>query len=57
MEFSRHEFWSGLPCPPLGDLPDPGIEHGSLMSPVLADFFFLTTSATCEAQEEIPKPQ
>ena len=26
MEFSRQEYWSGLPCPPLGDLPDPGIE-------------------------------
>ena len=26
MEFSRPESWSGLPCPPPGDLPDPGIE-------------------------------
>ena len=26
MEFSRQEYWSGLPCPPLGDLPDQGIE-------------------------------
>ena len=25
MEFSRQEYWSGLPCPPPGDLPDPGI--------------------------------
>jgi len=32
MEFSRQECWSGLPCPPLGDLPDPGIE---LKSPAL----------------------
>ena len=24
--FSRQEYWSGLPCPPLGDLPNPGIE-------------------------------
>ena len=56
MEFSRQEYWSGLPCPPPGDLPDPGIECGSLMSPALADFF-LTTNATCEAQEESPKPQ
>ena len=31
MEFSRQEYWSGLPCPPPGDLLDPGIE---LMSPV-----------------------
>ena len=29
MEFSRHEYWSGLPFPSPGDLPDPGIEHGS----------------------------
>ena len=26
MGFSRQEYWSGLPCPPLGDLLDPGIE-------------------------------
>ena len=30
MRFSRQEFWSGLPCPLLGDLPDPGIEPMSL---------------------------
>ena len=24
--FSRQDYWSGLPCPPLGDLPDPGVE-------------------------------
>ena len=35
MEFSRHEYWSGLPSPPPGDLPDPGIEPGSSMSPTL----------------------
>ena len=29
MEFSRQEYWSGLPFPPPGDLPDPGIEHRS----------------------------
>ena len=44
MGFSREEYWSGLPCPPPGDLPDPGIELGS---PSLADGF-LTTSATWE---------
>ena len=26
MGFSRQEYWSGLPCPPSGDFPDPGIE-------------------------------
>ena len=45
MGFSRQEYWSGLPCPPLGDLPDPGIEPGFLMSPALAGEFF-TTSAS-----------
>ena len=29
MGFSRQEYWSGLPCPPPGDLPDSGIEAGS----------------------------
>ena len=36
MRFSRQEYWSGLPCPSPGDLPDPGIEPASLMSPALA---------------------
>ena len=30
MGFSRQEYWSELPFPTLGDLPDPGIEHMSL---------------------------
>ena len=45
MGFFRQESWSGLPCPPPGDLPNPGIEP---MSPVLAAGFF-TISATREA--------
>ena len=36
MEFSGEEYGDGLPCPPPGDLPDPGIEPVSLMSPALA---------------------
>ena len=48
MGFSRQEYWSGLPCPSPGDLPDPGIEPMSLLSPALAGGFF-TTSATQEA--------
>ena len=51
MEFSRQEYWSGLPCPPPGDLPDPGIKLTSLMFPALAGGFF-TTSATWEAHTE-----
>ena len=35
-------YWSGLPRPPPGDLPDPGMGSGSLMSPALADRFFIT---------------
>ena len=40
--FPRQKYWSGLPCPPSGDLPDPGIESTSLASPDLADGFFTT---------------
>ena len=36
MGFSRQEYWSRLPFPPPGDLPDQGIEHSSLTSPALA---------------------
>ena len=46
--FSRQEYWSGLPSPPAGDLPDPGIEPQSLLAPALAGEFF-TTNATREA--------
>ena len=48
MEFSRQEYWSRLPFPPPGDIPDPGIEPESLVSPALAAWLF-TTSATWEA--------
>ena len=42
MRFSRKEYWSGLPLPSPGDLPNPGIEPVSLVSPVLAGRFFTT---------------
>ena len=45
MGFSRQENWSRLPCPPPGDLPNPGIEPTSSLA---GEFF--TTSATWEAQ-------
>ena len=45
MRFSRQEYWSGLSCPPPGDLPDPGIEPVSIMFYELAGRFF-TTRAT-----------
>ena len=44
---SLTEYWRGLPCPSSGDLPDPGIEPTSLMSPAFAGEFF-TMSATWE---------
>ena len=37
---SRQEHWSGLPLPPLGDLPDSGMEHASPASPALAGRLF-----------------
>ena len=44
MGVSRPEYWSGLPCPPLGDLPDPEIEPESLMSPAVAGPFLPTST-------------
>ena len=55
MEFSKQEYWSGLPFPLSGDLPHPGIEPASLASPALqADSLRLAPSGkptnvhTCE---------
>ena len=53
--FSRQVYWSGLPFPSPGDIPDTGIEPMSLMSPALARGFF-TTSITwdsCELSDEM----
>ena len=47
MEFSRQEYWSGLPFHSAGVLPDPGTELVSPLSPALAGGFF-TTRATWE---------
>ena len=41
----QQEYWSGLPCLPPGNLPSPGVELPSFLSPALAGRFF-TTSAT-----------
>ena len=49
MESSRQEYWSGLPFPIPGDLPDPGIKPMSFVSPALAGRFF-TKCATWEVQ-------
>ena len=44
--FSKQEYWSGLPCPPPGDLPSPGIKPVSAVSPALqADYWWATREA------------
>ena len=35
MGFFKQKYWTGLPCPFPGDLPDPGIEPASLISPTM----------------------
>ena len=47
MGFSRQEYWSGLPFPPPGVLPHPGIQPASLTSALGGEFF--NTSVTWEA--------
>ena len=37
MGFPRQEYWSGLPCPPPGDLPQPGIKLTSSAAPALQE--------------------
>ena len=44
MGFSRQGYWGGLPFPPPGDLPHPGIKSTSLMSPAVAGGFYTTTA-------------
>ena len=50
MKFSKQEYLRGLPFFPPGDLPNPGIEPLSFMSPAFAAWLF-TTSTTWEAHE------
>ena len=50
MEFSRQEYWSGVPFPSPGDHPDPGIEP---RSPVLAGRFFTTSSTPIKMKKPI----
>ena len=52
MGFSRQEYQSVLPCPPPGDVPHPGTEPTSLISPALAGGFF-TTSTTWETHMKV----
>ena len=55
-DFSRQEYWSGLPFPTPGDLPDPGIKPPSLALPALAGRFF-STSTTWEAHISLQEPK
>ena len=54
--FSRQEYWSVLPFPSTGDLPDPGMETAFLASPALVGRF-LTRYASREAYEQAFPPQ
>ena len=47
-------YWSGLPCPSPGDLPDSGIEPVSLPSPALAGEFFTTDMLDRVEKAETP---
>ena len=58
---TRQEYWSGLLCPPAGDLPNPGMEPMSVMSSALIGGFFgfvlfFTTSTIREAPEFLMLP-
>ena len=58
MGFSRQEYWSEMPYHPPGDLPNPGIEPTSLMSPALAGGLFTAEDSTLmsESEEELKNP-
>ena len=53
MGCSRQEYWSGLPFPPPGSLPNPGIKPASLVSPALASRFFTAESPRKPLGEEL----
>ena len=56
MRFSKQEYWNGLPCPPLGDLPNPGIKPMSLKSSVLASKFFNTAAKSLQSCSTLCDP-
>ena len=51
MGLSRQEYWSGLPRPPPGDLPSPGIEPASPEALALADGFLSSSTTWCHILE------
>ena len=54
MRFCRQEYCSGLPCPPPGDLPNPGIELVSLTPPALASGFFISVTPGKPSLQNLP---
>ena len=54
MGFSRQEYWSGLPFPPPGNLPDPGIKLAFLTSPALVGGFFTTSVQFSSVTQSCP---
>ena len=55
MEFSRQEYWNGLPCPPPGHLPNPGIEPRSPALQVIFVFCFLFLPSESPGKAENPE--
>ena len=55
----RQKYWNGLPCPPPGDLPNPGIEPSSLTSPAcqVGSFITSTTWELCVVSNTSPEKQ
>jgi len=57
MGFSRKEYQSGLPCPPPGDLLDPGVKPASPVAPALeADSLLLSHWARPQSLKGLAKP-
>ena len=54
MEFSRQEYWRGLPFITPGDIPDPGIKLVSLSSPALAGRYFTTNTMWDDSLAYVP---
>ena len=52
MRFSKQEYWSGLPFPSPGDLPDPGFEPISPAPPALAGWFLTTVAPTAALENQ-----
>ena len=51
MGFSQQGYWSGLPCPSPGDLPNPGIKPLSPAPPALVGWFFTTIATWCKNEQ------